>query len=231
MLWARRLRARLFIRRARRCPQPDSRCAIRHIAAGESLKTGTVFTPSSCNFSFFSIPTSSVSLIAHCSVWKTIKCPVHRKLQRDLRSLPCLHTAAAATRLSSERDPSVHHIQTPALTLPSFSLAQRCMALLAAVVSSSMVVLTTNYSPRVGQSVPSVIRPLSCSSLITLHIGAHDEVLWCSSFSLIRHVFAILAVNRCYLASKIIHAGGRPDCLSCAHCRVVGSEPRMDLGC
>jgi len=36
-------------------------------------------------------------------------------LRRDLHSFPCLHTAAAPTWPSSQRDPSIHHIHIPAL--------------------------------------------------------------------------------------------------------------------
>jgi len=167
MPWARRFRSLLLIRLARLCPGPGSRCAIRWIVAWESLKTATVFTPCSCNLSLSSIATSSASPITHGSASKTSIHRVPRKLGRDLHSFRCLHTAAAPTRPSSERDPSLHHIQTPAPTLASFSLAQRCAALLAAVVSSSMVVLTTDSSPGGGQSVPSVTHrsflPLSYS--------------------------------------------------------------------
>src|SRR5882757_9059746 len=65
--------------------------------------------------------------------------------------ISCLHTAAAPTQPSSVRDPSVNHIQTPAPILASVSLTQRCAALLAAVVSFSMVDLTTDSSPGPGQ--------------------------------------------------------------------------------
>jgi len=99
------------------------------------------------------------------------------------------------------------------------------------VVSSSMVVLTTDSSPGGGQSVPSVVRPWSCSSLIILHIGAPEEGLWCSSFSLLLHAFASLAANRCCLESRITGASVSPDSLISAPCGVVGSAPRMDLAC
>ena len=98
MPWPRRLRALLLIRLASRCPGPGSRCAARRIAACESLKTATVFTPCFCNVSLFSIATSSASPIAHSSASKTSMRPVPRKLRRDLHSFPCLHTAAAPTR-------------------------------------------------------------------------------------------------------------------------------------
>jgi len=79
--------------------------------------------------------------------------------------------------------------------------------------------------------VPSVVRPCSCSSLITLHIGAPEEGLWCSSFSLLLHAIAILAVNRCCLESKVTGTGVSTDSLISALCRVVGSMPRLDLAC
>ena len=188
-----------LIRLATRCPGPGSRCAVRRMAACESLKTATVFTPCLCSVFLFSIVTSSARPIAQRLASKTSICPVPRQLRRDLHSFPCLHTAVAPTRPSSEHDPSVHHIQTPAPTLASFSLAQRCAAFLAAVSSSSMMVLTTDSSPGAGQSMPSVVRPCSCSFLTTLHIGAPEEGFWCSSFNLLLHAFASLAVNCCCL--------------------------------
>jgi len=124
MPWSRRLRALLLICHASRCPAPGSRCAARRIAAFESLQTATVFTLCTCSVSLVSIATSSASPIAHSSASKTSKSQVARKLRRCLRSFPCLHPAAAPNPPSSERDPSVHHIHTPAPILASFSLAQ-----------------------------------------------------------------------------------------------------------
>jgi len=135
----------------------------------------------------------------------------------------------APTRTSSERDPSVHHIRNPAPTLASFSLAQRCTALLAAVVSSSMMVLTTGSLPRAGQFMPLVVQPCSCAFLTALHIGAPEKGFLCSSFSLQLHAFSILAVNRCCLESKITGAGVSPDSLISAPRGVVGSASWMDL--
>jgi len=94
-----------------------------------------------------------------------------------------------------------------------------------------MVVLTTDSSPGGGQSVPSVVWPCSCSSLITLHIGVPAEGLWCSSFNLLLRAFATLAANRCCLESRITGAGVSPDFLISAPCGVVSSTPRMDLAC
>jgi len=231
MPWSRRLRALLLFRLASWCPGPGSRCAARQVAASESMKTATVFTPCICNVSLCSIATSSASPIAHSSLSKTSMRPGTRKPRRDLHSFPCLHTAAAPTGPSSQRDPSVHHIQTPALTLASCSRAQRFTALLAAVVSSSMVVLTAGSSPGTGQFMPSVVRPCSCSFLTALHICGPEEGFLCSSFSLLLHAFSILAANRCCLESKISGAGVSPDFLISARRGVVGSAPKMDLVC
>ena len=131
----------------------------------------------------------------------------------------------------SEHDPSVHHIQTPAPPSASVSHAQFWAALFAVVVSSSMVVLTTDFSPRGGQFMPSVVRPCSCCCLITLHIGALEEGKWCISFSLPLHAFVSLAANRCCLASIISAAGVRPDCHIGVPRAVVGNAPIMDLAC
>jgi len=160
MPWGRRLRALLLIRLGSRCPGPGSRCAAHRIAACESLQTATVFTPCICNVSLFSIATSSASPITHSLASKTSIRLVPRRLRQDLHSFPCLHTAAAPTQPSSERDPSVHHIQTPAPVLASFSLAQCCAALLAAAVSSSMVVLTAGSSPGAGHVTTCLVPSL-----------------------------------------------------------------------
>ena len=159
MHWARRARGLRLIRLANHCPWPGSRCAIHRIVACESLKTATVFTPSSCCLSFLFTIAPSTSQIAHSSASKTCICPVPRQLRRVLHSLPCLHTTAAPTRPSSERDQSVHHIQTPAPTFDSVALAQDCVALLAVLLLSTMTILTTGSSPRAGQLMHSVVRP------------------------------------------------------------------------
>ena len=137
----------------------------------------------------------------------------------------------APTRPFSERDTSVHHVQTPAPTLASFSLAQHCTALFAAVVSSSTVVLTTESSPGAGQFMPSVVQPCSCSCLTTLHISAPEEGFRCIFFSLLLHAFASLTANRSYLESKITGAGVSPDSLISAPHEVESSAPRMVLAC
>jgi len=127
-----------------------------------------------------------------------------------LRS-PCLHTAAAPCLPSSDRDPSVHHIQTPAPTLASLSLAQRIASLLAAVSSLSMTVLTAGSSSGLRQCMDSASWPRSCSFGITLHIGAPDVGWSCTAFSLEpSHGLASLAVNRCCLASRATGPGVSP---------------------
>ena len=122
-------------------------CAVRQIVACESLKTATVVAPCHCNVSLLLTVSPSASQIAHSSASTTSIRPVPRYLRRVLHSFACLHTAGAPTRPSSERDPSIHHIQTPAPTFASFSLAQRCTALLAVLLSSSIIVFTTGSSP------------------------------------------------------------------------------------
>ena len=154
-----------------------------------------------------------------------------RELWRDLHTFPCLHTAATATRPSSERDPSVHHIPTPALIVDSFPIAQSCGALLAAAVSSSMVVLTAGSWPGAGQYMPLVVTPCSCSFLTTLHIGAPEEGLLGSFVTLLLHVYSSLAANCCCLESKIASLGVSPDSRISAPHGVGGSTPRMDLAC
>jgi hypothetical protein len=77
----------------------------------------------------------------------------------------------------------------------------------------------------------SVVRPCSCSFLTTLHIGAPEEGLLSSSFSLLLPTFSSLAADRCCPKSKVTGAGVSPDCLISAPRGVVGSAPRMDLAC
>jgi len=139
MRLARILRTLLLITPASHCPGPASRYATCRIAACESLNTATVFTACICKVSLVAIATSSTSPIAHSSASKTSIRPVLRQLLRDLDSVPCLHTAAAPTRPSPEHSPSVHHILTHAAILASFSLAARCVALVAAAVLSEHV--------------------------------------------------------------------------------------------
>ena len=115
----------------------------------------------------------------------------------------CMHTAAAPTLLSSDRDLSVHHIQTPAPTLASLSLAQRIAALFATVSSLRMTVLAAGSSSGLGQRMVSASRPRLCSFVMTLHIGGPDVGWSCTDFSLEpSHALASLAVNRCCLVSR-----------------------------
>jgi len=229
--WARRLHTLLVIHLASRYPGPGSKCADRLIAACESLKTATILAPCICNVSLFSFAISSPSPIAHNSAAQTSIHPEHRKQRRDLHPFPCLHNAAAHTRPSSERDPSVHPIQTRAPILASLSLAQHCTARLAAAVSSSMLVLTTGSSPGAGQFMPLVVWPCSCCFLMTLHIGASEEGLLCTSYSFLLHAFSSLAENCCCLQSMVASASVSSDSLISTPRGVMGSAPRMDLAC
>jgi len=94
-----------------------------------------------------------------------------------------------------------------------------------------MVVLTTNSSHGAGHIMPSVVRPCSCCSLSTLHIGAPEERFQCSPFTLLLHASAMLAANRCCPESKITGACVSPDSLISAPRGVVGGAPRIDLSC
>jgi len=197
MPWVRRFLALLLIQLASRSPGPSSRCAARPIAACESLTTGTVFTP--CCLSHFLLLTvsPSPSPIANGSASTTSIRPVPRYLRRVPHSSQCLHTAAVPTRRLSQRDASVHPMQTPAPTFASFSLAQYFVALLAGLLSSSIMVLTSGFSPGAGQLMSCVARPCLCAILTTRHIGVPDKGSSCSSFSLQLHAFASLAANHC----------------------------------
>jgi len=136
MPWARRIQALLLVLLLSRCRGLGSICAACAIADSESLQTATVFTPCFCNVCFFSITTSWVSPIAHSWESKTSIHPVPRILPQDIHSFTCFHTAAAHPRPPSKRDPSLHHIQTPAPIFASISVALHCVGLLAVVVLS-----------------------------------------------------------------------------------------------
>jgi hypothetical protein len=119
-------------------------------------------------------------------------------------------------------------MQTIAPIWASVSLGQRCVALSAAAVSSSMVVLTAGSSAGAGQLMPVVDRPYSCSSLTTWQIGAPEEELLCHSFSLLLPAFSSLAANRCCLESKVSGTGVSPDSVISAPHGIVGCAPRID---
>jgi len=93
------------------------------------------------------------------------------------------------------------------------------------------VVLTTGSLPRASQDMPSVVRPISCSFLTALRLGAPEEGFLCSSFRLLLHAYSCLAANGWCLESQITAAGVSPDSLISAPSGVVGSSPRMDLAC
>lgn len=145
-----RLHALLSIRLARRCPGPGCRWDAVRNTASESLTTPTVFTPRISRWSLISIGRRRASPSVYTVASTTSTCPVPRMLCQDFHSFLCVHTAATPTQPSSECNPSVHHIQTPAQFLAAFSLAKRSAVHLAAVVSSSVVVLTTGFSPGAG---------------------------------------------------------------------------------
>jgi len=84
------------------------------------------------------------------------------------------------------------------------------MTLLAAVSLSSMIVPTADFSPGVGKFMHSVVRPCLCSDVTTLHISAPEAVFWFTSFNLLPHAFANLALNLCCLESTITGAGVNP---------------------
>jgi len=157
---------------------------------------------------------------------------VPRHLRQAFHRSPCLHTAAALARPSSDRNLSVHHIQTSAPTLASHSLAQRIASYFTAVSSLSMTVFTASSLSGLDQRMISASRPGSCSYVITLHIGA-PEVRWsCTPFYLEpSYTLASLAVNHCCLAFRATGTGVSPDSLISAPIGVVRRAPRVDLAC
>jgi hypothetical protein len=112
-----------------------------------------------------------------------------------------------------------------------FSVTQPCAALLAAVVSSSMMVLTTGSSPGADQFMPLVVRPWLSSFLTSLHIGALDEGFLCSYCGLLVHACSNLTVNHCCPECKVTGASVSPDSLLSAPNGVVCITPRIDLAC
>jgi len=103
------------------------------------------------------------------------------------------------------------------------------VALLAAVVSSSIVVLNTGSAAGAGRFMPFVVRPYSCALLSTLHIGALEKGFQCRSCSLLLHVVSSLAVKRSSMEDTVTATGVSPDTLMSAPGRVVWSAPRMNL--
>jgi hypothetical protein len=102
---------------------------------------------------------------------------------------------------------------------------------MAAVVSSNMMVLTTGSSTGVSQFIPSVFPPCSCSFLTALHIGDPAEGLLCSCISLRFHAFSGLAVNICYLQSKITLSSVYRNSGNSAPHGNMDSAGGMDLAC
>jgi hypothetical protein len=129
-----------------------SHFAAQGIAAGQSLNTPMVTTPCLRILSLLFTVSLRARRIAHRPAVKTCICQVPRKLRRVFHSLPCLHTAAASTWASSELDPAVHHTKTPTPTFVSFSLAQCSAALLAVLLSSSIMEKPLVLRPGPGSS-------------------------------------------------------------------------------
>jgi hypothetical protein len=226
---ARTGRALLLIWLADRCPGPRSWCGVHLITACESLKTATGFIWCTSSVSLDLTISTSASPIAHSSALKTSICPVPIQPRPVLLSLPCLLTSGAPTLLSSERDPSVHHILTPAPTFTPFSLAQCCVALLAVLLSTNIMVFTTRSLPGAGQLMYSVVWLCSGSVSTTHNTSVPDEGSACSLFSSLLDALASLTVNCCCLEFKITGTGVRPVSLINARLGIVGSAPRTDL--
>jgi len=146
------------------------------MAAWESLKTTTFVTLCVSSVSIFYSDSQSASPVANGSALKNSICPVPRSLRKALQLSLCLGTAAAPNLPSSDRDPSVHHIQIPTPTFASLSLAHHSASLCAAVSSLSMTVLTASSLSRLGQHMVSASRSCSCSFLLALHICAPNLV-------------------------------------------------------
>jgi hypothetical protein len=117
------------------------------------------------------------------------------------------------------------------LPAPVANTTQHCTILLGVVVSSSMLVLTTDSVAGAGQFMQSVVRPCSCTSLTMLPLGSLEEGFKCHSFRLLLGVPASLAVNSYGLQSTITGPGVSPHSHIRAACGVVGSTPRMDMAC
>jgi len=117
----------------RRCPGLGSRCTVHPIAGCESLKTATYVTQCVCRVSLFFTASRSTSLIAHSPASETSIRLVPRWMWMPFPRPLCLHTVAGPTLPSSDCDQSVYHIQTPASTVPSCSLAPQIASLFAAV--------------------------------------------------------------------------------------------------
>jgi len=182
------------------CPGPESRCSVRRNAACKSLKTATYITPFVCCVSIRTTDSQSASPIAHSSGSLTSTRPVLRWLWKARQASLSSHTAGAPTLPSLDRNPSVHHTQTPAPTLTSHWLAPCIACLFAGGSSLIMTVLTAGASSRLGETHDLCLSALFVLFLMTLHIGVPD-VGWLyipSSFEP-WYALASLAVNCCCL--------------------------------
>jgi len=141
------------------CPGPGSRCAVRLMAACESLHTTTDMSSCACGATTVATDFRSASLVALTSVTRTSICPVRRQLRKTVQQSPFWHTTLAPTVPSSFQDPSIHHVQVPDFALLSFLSAHSSAALLAAASSSITVVLTAGFSRGSGQQIVSSILP------------------------------------------------------------------------
>jgi len=96
----------------------------------------------------------------------------------------------------------------------------------------SMTDLTAGSLSVLGQLMVSASRPLLCSLVITLNIGAPDAGWSCTAFSFEpSHALASLTVNRYCLLSRVTGAGVGAASLISAPIGVVGRAPRDDPAC
>jgi len=105
------------------------------------------------------------------------------------------------------------------------------MALLAVLLSSSLMVLTTGSTPRAWQLMPSVVRACLCSIWTTRHRAVLEQQSLYSSLTFLLHAIASLAENHCCLESMINAAFACPGSLINATIGVVGSVPMTDQLC
>jgi hypothetical protein len=119
------------------------------MTACESLTTATFVNLSGCSVSCYFTNSRSASLIANSTQLKTSSRLVPRWLRNALKLSLCLHTATAPTVLSSDHDPSIHHIQTPTPTFASLSVAQHTTSLFAGVSSRPLPTATS-----LGRNLP-----------------------------------------------------------------------------
>jgi len=133
------------------------------IAECESLNSATVGPPYTPRTSILAMSIRSRTPLVHCSVSNTFLCPVPRQLQQTVWPTPHKYTTEATTLPLSVGDRSIHQVDVPDPSMLPFLVAHSSAALLATVLTYSLVVLIAGSSPWSGPYIYSALLP--CAAL------------------------------------------------------------------